>query len=161
MTKDRQALHPLHTLCFIWLALLVATQASAASYRLDDSGTVVAQAVIPMHWRKPVPGRTVDHTIDGQVSVALRLNLLQWMWRSVRIYMVLAPADQTPLNVSWRTQGRLLPGAMRSGDRTLVYEGMVREPFLLETIVLTLTSDGRTLERAQSTQFNFELEVTP
>jgi len=38
---------------------------------------------------------------------------------------------------------------------------MVREPFLQETILLNLTADGRALERAQSLQFNFEIEMTP
>jgi hypothetical protein len=38
---------------------------------------------------------------------------------------------------------------------------VVREPFLQESIVLDLTADGRSVERAQSLQFFFEIEVTP
>jgi hypothetical protein len=81
--------------------------------------------------------------------------------RQARIYMLLAPTENERLVATWRTQGRLLPGSMRGGDRVLVFEGVVREPFLQETILLNLTADGRVLERAQSLQFNFEIEMTP
>lgn len=143
------------------LLALLAVQANAATYRVDDTGTVVGQAVTPMRWRQPVPGRVADNTIEGQVSVALRLNLSQWVMRQARIYMLLAPTENERLVATWRTQGRLLPGSMRGGDRVLVFEGVVREPFLQETILLNLTADGRALERAQSLQFNFEIEMTP
>ena len=143
------------------LLALLAGQASAATYRVDDTGTVVGQPVTPMRWRQRVPGRVADNTVEGQVSVALRLNLSQWVMRQARIYMLLAPTENERLVATWRTQGRLLPGSMRGGDRVLVFEGMVREPFLQETILLNLTADGRALERAQSLQFNFEIEMTP
>jgi len=143
------------------LLALLAAQAGAATYRVDDTGTVVGQPVTPMRWRQPVPGRVADNTVEGQVSVALRLNLSQWVMRQARIYMLLAPTENERLVATWRTQGRLLPGSMRGGDRVLVFEGIVREPFLQETILLNLTADGRALERAQSLQFNFEIEMTP
>lgn len=147
-------------LAAVLLALLV-VQANAVTYRVDDTGTVVGQAVTPMRWRQLVPGRVADNTIEGQVSVALRLNLSQWVMRQARIYMLLAPTENERLVATWRTQGRLLPGSLRGGDRVLVFEGVVREPFLQETILLNLTADGRALERAQSLQFNFEIEMTP
>jgi len=143
------------------LLALLAAQAGAATYRVDDTGTVVGQPVTPMRWRQPVPGRVADNTVEGQVSVALRLNLSQWVMRQARIYMLLAPTENERLVATWRTQGRLLPGTVRGGGRTLVYEGVVRDPFLQESIVLDLMADGRTLERAQSLQFFFEIEVTP
>ncbi|RTQ32121.1 hypothetical protein EJP69_22875 [Variovorax gossypii] len=143
------------------LGALFATQADAATYRVDDTGTVVSQAVTQMRWRQPVPGRIADNTVEAQLSVALRLNLSQWVMRQARIYMLLAPTENERLVVTWRTQGRLLPGSMRGGDRVLVYEGVVRESFLQETILLNLTADGRALERAQSLNFNFEIEMTP
>ena len=133
----------------------------AATYRVDDTGTVVGQPATPMRWRQLVPGRAADNTVEGQVAVAARLNLSSWVNRQARIYMALAPTEGTQLNVSWRTQGRLLPGQMRGGSRAIVFEGVVREPFLEETLLLDLTADGRALERAQALQFYFEIEVTP
>ena len=133
----------------------------AAVSHVDDSGTVVGQPVTPMRWRQLAPGRAGDNTVEGMVNVALRLNLTPWLRRRVRLFMVFAPTDGEPIIATWRTQGRLLPGSMRGGDRALIYEGFVRDPFLEETILLHLTADGRRLDRTQALQFSFSIEVSP
>jgi hypothetical protein len=143
------------------LALAAVPTAGAATYRIDDTGTFVSQPVTPMRWRQLAPGRSGDHTMEGRMSVALRLNLSAWVNRPARIYLALAPTDGEQLMATWRTQGRLLPGTVRGGGRTLVFEGLVRESFLQESIVIDLTLDGRKLERAQTLQFFFEIEVSP
>jgi hypothetical protein len=143
------------------LALATAAPAAAATYRVDDTGTYLSQPTTPMRWRQLVPGRAGDHTVEGRVNVALRLNLSPWLNRQARLYMGLAPTEGEQMVATWRTQGRLLPGTVRGGGRTLVFEGVVRESFLQESIVLDLMADGRTVERAQSLQFFFEIEVTP
>lgn len=143
------------------LALAAVPGAGAATYRVDDTGTFVSQPVTPMRWRQLAPGRSGDHTMEGRMSVALRLNLSSWVNRPARIYLALAPTDGEQLMAAWRTQGRLLPGTVRGGGRTLVFEGVVRESFLQENIVIDLTVDGRKLERAQTLQFFFEIEVSP
>ncbi|MEJ1169019.1 hypothetical protein [Variovorax sp. CCNWLW235] len=143
------------------LALAAVPTADAATYRIDDTGTFVSQPVTPMRWRQLAPGRSGDHTMEGRMSVALRLNLSAWVNRPARIYLALAPTDGEQLMATWRTQGRLLPGTVRGGGRTLVFEGVVRESFLQESIVIDLTLDGRKLERAQTLQFFFEIEVSP
>ncbi|MDQ0570888.1 hypothetical protein QFZ42_002722 [Variovorax paradoxus] len=143
------------------LALAAVPPASAATYRVDDTGSFVSQPVTPMRWRQLAPGRSGDHTMEGRMSVALRLNLSAWVNRPARIYLALAPTDGEQLVATWRTQGRLLPGTVRGGGRTLVFEGVVRESFLQESIVIDLAVDGRKLERAQSLQFFFEIEVSP
>lgn len=143
------------------LALGAVLPAAAATYRIDDTGTFATQPVTPMRWRQLAPGRSGDHTMEGRMSVALRLNLSAWVNRPARIYLALAPTDGEQLMATWRTQGRLLPGTVRGGGRTLVFEGVVRESFLQESIVIDLTLDGRKLERAQTLQFFFEIEVSP
>jgi hypothetical protein len=143
------------------LLLALAAAAPAATYRVDDTGTYLNQPMTPMRWRQLAPGRAGDNTVEGRVSVALRLNLSPWLNRPARLYMALAPTQGEQMVATWRTQGRLLPGTVRGGGRTLVFEGVVREPFLQESIVLDLTADGRSVERAQSLQFFFEIEVTP
>lgn len=135
--------------------------ATASTFRVDDTGTVVSQPVTPMRWRQLVPGRAGDNTVEGNVTVTLRLNLSPWLNRQARIYMSLAPTEGDQLVATWRTQGRLLPGTVRGGGRTLVFEGVVRDAFLQENILLSLAADGRAVERAQSLQFNFEIEVSP
>jgi hypothetical protein len=145
-----------------WASVLPASAALAAStYRIDDTGTVSSPAVTPMRWRRLAPGRAADNTVEGQVAVAARLNLGAWVHRQARIYLALAPTEGDQVRVSWRTQGRLLSGQMRAGSRTVVFEGVVSEPFLQETLLFQLTADGRRLERAQALQFHFEIEVNP
>jgi hypothetical protein len=143
------------------LALAAWPSAGAATFRVDDTGTYLSQPVTPMRWRQLAPGRAADHTVEARVGVALRLNLSPWLNRPARIYMSLAPTEGEQLVATWRTQGRLLPGTVRGGSRTLVFEGVVRDAFLQESIVLDLTADGRKVERAQSLQFFFEIEVSP
>ena len=143
------------------IALAIAAPAAAATYRVDDTGTYLSQPTTPMRWRQLAPGRAGDNTVEGRVTVALRLDLSPWLNRPARLYMGLAPTEGEQMVATWRTQGRLLPGTVRGGGRTLVFEGVVREPFLQESIVLELMADGRAVERAQSLQFFFEIEVTP
>jgi hypothetical protein len=140
-------------------ALFGAAGAGAATTRVDDSGTVVSQGVVPMRWKQLVPGRGADHSVEAGVRVALRLNLARWLNQPVRLYMALAPAAGEPVFASWRTQGRLLPGALRSGGRTLVFDGVANAATLEETLDLTLRTDGRALVAPQSLQFYFEVDT--
>ena len=133
--------------------------ASAATARVDDSGTTVSQAVVPMRWKQVVPGRGADHSVEAGVRVAARLNLAPWLNRPVRLYMGLAQSTGEPVYASWRTQGRLLAGTVRSGARVLVFEGVSRAALLEETMDLTLTTDGRALVSPQALQFYFEVDT--
>ena len=143
------------------LLLYAATPAahSKSTVRVDDSGTIVSQPVVAMRWRKPVPSRAHDHTMDAELRVALRLNMQPFMNQTVSLYMGLAPVTGDPVSASWRTQGRLLPGTVRSGARTLVYHGTVTAARLEETIDLALTADGRNLATQQTLQFFFEADL--
>ncbi len=134
-------------------------KASAATARVDDTGTIVSQAVVPMRWKQVVPGRGADHSVEASVRVAARLNMAPWLNRPVRLYMGLAPSTGEPVYASWRTQGRLLAGAVRSGARVLVFEGVAKAALLEETMDLTLSTDGRALVSPQALQFYFEVDT--
>ena len=140
-------------------AFACAGQVQSATFRIDDSGTVVSQSVLPMRWKQLVPGRGADHSVEAGVRVALRLNLTLWVNQPVRLYMALAPATNDTVYARWSTQGRLLPGAMRSGTRTLIFNDVVRSATLEETIDLVLKTDGRTLVAPQALQFYFEIDT--
>ena len=144
---------------FLSIGQFWAADACAATSRVDDSGTIVSQAVVPMRWRQLVPGRGADHTVEASLRVAVRLNLARWLNQPVRVYMALAPLPGEPVQASWRTQGRLLPGTLRSGARTLIYDGVARSASLEETLELTLSTDGRALVSQQSLQFYFEVDT--
>jgi hypothetical protein len=145
-----------------WAAALLVVSppgVGAVALRVDDGGTIVSQAVVPMRWKQLVPGRGADHSVEASLRVALRLNVARWVGQPVRLYMALAPVSGDPVQASWRTQGRLLPGTVRSGSRALVFEGVPSAPLLEETVELGLQTDGRTLTSTQSLQFYFEVDT--
>ena len=156
----------LHRLALAWsmamtTLLLAATPSihAASTVRVDDSGTVVNQPVVAMRWRKPVPSRAQDHNVDAEIRVALRLNLAPFLNQTVRLFMGLAPVNGDPVTATWRTQGRLLPGTVRSGGRTLIFNGVVTGARLEETIDIALNTDGRNLATTQTLQFYFEADL--
>ena len=140
------------------LALGLVVGVQAATVRVDDSGTVVSQGVVPMRWKQLVPGRGADHAVEASVRVALRLNLAKWINQPIRLYMGLAPSAGEPVYASWRTQGRLMPGALRSGTRSIIFNGIATAAALEETIELVLKTDGRALVSPQALQFYFEID---
>jgi hypothetical protein len=131
----------------------------SATFSVDDSGTVLSQSVLPMRWKQLVPGRGADHSVEADVRIALRLNLTRWLNQPVRLYMALAPATSDTVYARWSTHGRLLPGDIRSGTRTLIFNDVVRSGMLEETIDLALKTDGRTLVAPQALQFYFEVDT--
>ena len=144
-----------------FLCVTCVASASSATFRVDDSRTVTGQAVTQMRWRTFVPGRAADSTVQAQLPVALSLNLQQWVGRPGRIYMALAPAPGPVILAQWQTQGRLLGGSVRSGGRSLVYEGIITQPLLKENMSITLSTDGQALTSLQTLQFYFEIDVAP
>lgn len=145
---------------FAVLALGACFAGSAATFRVDDRGTTVSTPLAPMRWRALVPGRGADNTAEGLVQVNLRLDLKQWLNKPVRLYMALAPAPLAPVvRATWRTQGKLLAGTVLSGQRAIVFEGLIADGTLLETLQLQLAADGRELTAPQSLQFSFEIEL--
>ncbi|HEX4781791.1 MAG TPA: hypothetical protein VH301_13600, partial [Usitatibacter sp.] len=76
-----------------------------------------------------------------------------------KIYMALPEQPIGTVTADWTTQGRLLPGELISGRRTLVYSGPIRTPLLEDTIALRISADGRRLVSPQRLQFYFEIDV--
>ena len=154
--------HPLMRLHAMLAALVLsglACTADAATYRVDDSATLPGEAVTRMRWRTPGPSRQAGDIVDGAAVVALRLNTAPFVNRSGRIYMVLPAQPVGTITVDWTTLGRMLPGALVSGNRTLVYAGPIRGAMLEDTFTLFVHADGKRLVSAQRLQFHFEIDV--
>ena len=143
------------------LASLAWTPAQAATFRINETGTVVSEPVVNMRWRHFAPGRGADNTVEARLRVDLRLDLAAWLNKPARIYMVLAPVNSDRILARWTTQGRLLPGSLYSGDRALVFEGPAGPATLNESLLLTLETDGQRLTSLQMLNFYFEIEVAP
>jgi hypothetical protein len=138
---------------------LAAALAEAATFRVDDSLTLPNETTTPMKWRSLAPSRIAGHAIEGSSVLTIRLNVAPWLNRTGKIYMGLPEQPIGQVDAEWSTQGKLLPGQLASGNRTLVYAGVIRANLIEDTIVLRLQADGRRLAAPQRLQFYFEIDV--
>jgi hypothetical protein len=145
------------------LALLVAAglaaSAHAATFRVDDSLSLPNETMTTMKWRSLSPNRVAGNAVEGTNIITVRLNLAPWLNRAGKIYMALPEQTIGTVTADWTTQGKLLPGTLQSGNRTLVFSGPVRTSLLEDTIVLRVTADGQRLVAPQRLQFYFEIDL--
>jgi hypothetical protein len=137
----------------------VASGAAAATFRVDDSLSLPSETTTAMKWRSLAPSRAVGHAVEGASVLTVRLNLAPWLNKTGKVYMALPEQPIGQVTADWTTQGKLLPGQLVSGNRTLVYAGPIRAGLLEDTIVLKLQADGRRLVAPQRLQFYFEIDV--
>lgn len=133
--------------------------AAAVTTAIDDSGTVVLSPSVPMRWQTLSPRRTTSELMTGSTTVQVRLNVMPWLRRSGRIYLVLPAQQPGAIHASWSTQGRLLPGAVSSGGRTLVYAGPISVPFVVDVLQLAISVDGRQMHQGYDLNFRFEMDA--
>lgn len=146
-------------LVFALAAGLIAPPVRAATYRVDDSGSLPRESSAVLDWRNAVPSRSGSDALEGITSLALRLDVAAWMNHVGRLYLVL-PEQPAPITrLQWRTQGRLLPGQALPGQRVLVYHGPIQTPWLEERIDLIIEASGSRLSGMQSLNFHFEIDV--
>jgi hypothetical protein len=136
-----------------------ALPAAAATYRVDDSSSFPRESTALLRWRQTAPARDADDTLEGTVGVAVRLNLTPWLNQTGRVFLVFPEQGTPQVRVSWRTQGRLLPGEIAPGQRVLVYEGPITLPYLDETLALTIQASGGQLPEMRSLAFHFEIDT--
>lgn len=140
-------------------ALMFPACALAATFRVDDSLTLPNETTTAMRWRSLAPNRAIGNAVEGSSVLTIRLNLAPWLHRSGRIFLVLPEQPIGQVIAEWSTQGKLLPGQLVSGNRTLVYAGPIRASVLEDTIALRLQADGQRLVAPQRLQFHFEIDV--
>lgn len=145
----------------ILLLTLLLWGASGATHaqqaiRVDDSSSQVLTGLVRMKWEHPTPGN--GDMLVGQVTVLVRLDTSPFKGRSGRIYHALG-RQATPVEASWTARGPLLPGAVKGGERTLVYAGPITTDMIEDTFVLTLRADANLLSRPEQLEFHFEFEA--
>ena len=141
------------------LPLFASLASGAATFRVDDSASLPNEANTPMQWKSLAPNRAVGNAIEGTMVVQVRLNTAPWINKTGKIYMALPEQPIGTVTADWSTQGRLLPGSLVSGRRTLVYSGPIRTSLLEDTIALRISADGRRVVSPQRLQFYFEIDV--
>ena len=144
--------------------LLAASHASivgAATYPVDDRASTPYTSIGKMQWDAVAAkrGATSASTLTGRIVVQARLDVRPWKRRMGRVYIKLQNTPLGPLSTSWTTHGRLLPGSVRPGERTLVYSGPIDTDALEDELLLTIQADGRRLVRTEQLDFSFEIDV--
>lgn len=140
-------------------ALALIQPAFPATFRVDDSSSLPSEPNTTMRWRFLSPSRAADNLVEGTTLVTVRLNVAPWRNKTGKIYMVLPEQPIGRVTAEWATQGRLLPGQLISGNRTLVFTGPIRSSLIEDTIALKLQTDGRRLTAPQRLEFHFEIDV--
>jgi hypothetical protein len=148
--------------CMWFAAALVFASgvAAAVTTAIDDSGTVVFSPSVPMRWQTLSPRQTNGALMTGSTTVRVRLNVTPWLQRSGRIFLVLPAQQPGSIHASWSSQGRLLPGEVTSGGRTLVYSGPISTPFVEDVLQLAISVDGRQMRQGYDLNFRFEMDAT-
>lgn len=144
----------------VWvLGLLLGSAALANPHRLDDSASHTVPPHVQMQWR-PLSARGGAETgMEAWLRVNLRIDTSAWVGRSARIYMVLPRDESATLEAVWTTQGRLLPGRLVSGERTLVHVGAISSTTLEDQLLVRLRSGADWQGSSRRLNFHFELDA--
>ncbi len=130
----------------------------AATHAIDDTGSATLTPNVALHWRMLSPRTRASQLMDGISDVRVRLNLMPWIGHTGRIFLVLPAQPPASLTATWTTQGRLLPGMVVSGNRTLVYSGRISSALLEDVLHMVLTVSGGEMSRDYTLNFRFELD---
>jgi len=147
------------TLLAVLAALAHASSCLAETYRLEDPAS---QAFPPNAQWEWAPGslRRGINTVHMNIRVEVRIDTRAWAGRQGRVYMVLPVEAGGPVTAEWTSQGRLLGGRLVSGERALVYSGVIPGPLLEDTLRVHLATDARQMTtETQRLAFHFELDT--
>lgn len=139
--------------------LLLAGLAHANPHRLDDSGSHTVPPQAQMQWRPLSARGGNDPGMEAWLRVNLRIATADWAGRSGRLYMVLPRDESSTVEAVWTTQGRLLPGRLVSGERALVYAGVLPGPQLEEQLAVRLRTGSDWQGSNRRLNFHFEFDA--
>ena len=132
----------------------------AQAARVDDSASQVLGHTLKLRWDDPVPRNDSVRTMSGTITVHVRLDVRPWAGQQVRIYKKLGTSPGARVLVRWTSQGRLMPGQLRQGERSLVYAGPITSGELQDVLQLSVIADGSRLQEGREIlDFDFELET--
>lgn len=143
------------------LLLAIAAPAFAETHRVDDSASVVLTSTVKLKSLSPLARGPQANLIYGELSVIVRLDVSPWKGRQGRIYMTLPEHANGPISAAWTTRGRLMPGILRAGERTLVYAGPIQDNRIEDTLRIRIEADARKLPDNEQLNFSFEIDTTP
>jgi hypothetical protein len=141
------------------LSIIWAPQAHAKTIQIDDTGSQALEPSVSLRWKSVTPSRSgTDNLMLGNSTIRVRLDVMPWLHRSLRIYLNLPAQQPGPIAIWWLTQGRFIPGQLRSGNRVLLYAGPITTPFLEDTLNVQYSVDGSLVRRPFPVTFHFETD---
>ena len=152
-------------------ALIVACLASfatAAATRLDDSASPRARVDVSPRWLHTGEGLTDPARLNAMVAevrnLEVRLNTSAFVGKRGRIYLTVPAFTvglQSPsgLRVEWRTRGTLMAGSALPGTRSVVYDGPITKALLADFMDFSLFLDARYVQAGLRFEPVFEIET--
>lgn len=146
-------------ICAATLGVLLFGSALANPHRLDDSMSHTVPPNVQMQWLPVARGQTYAGGMEAWVTVNIRIDTRDWVGRSGRVYMVLPRDEASTIEAVWTTQGRLQPGRLISGERTLVFAGTLRSTTLEDQFQVRLRSQADWQSQTRRLNFHFEFDA--
>ncbi len=144
----------------VGLAAATTVMAAHAAQRLDDQGTHTMPPNVQMQWRSVgAAGPASARQMEAQLTIALRLDTRAFAGRLARIYMVMPQDSGSSLQAQWVSRGRVLPGRIAPGERTLIFQGVVPHQTLEDQLVMQLLTDGAWMSDSRRLDLFFELDT--
>ncbi|MBT9463764.1 hypothetical protein [Hydrogenophaga sp.] len=147
-----------HLVTMVVCTFMTAT-AWANPHRLDDSLSHTVPPNVQMQWLPLTPGQSFAGGMEAWLRVNIRLDTRDWAGRRGRIYMVLSRDQSSNVEAVWTTQGRLQPGRLVSGERSLVFAGTIPGATLDDQMQVRLRSNADWQSNSRRLNFHFELDV--
>jgi hypothetical protein len=166
---------------FTWglavLLALAATPAPAQRARLDDSLSLVESHPVELGWSQGQINTALQALaagadgglppMSGRIpGVQVRLKTRDFVGRAARIFLTLPvsmsgvenPAD---LELRWEASGAFLPGSLRPGQSTLVFEGVIEQDVTSVIFDFLLLLENPGLSDTFTVEPFYEIEVLP
>lgn len=141
------------------LGVPAALPAYANPHRLDDSLSHTVPPNVQMQWLPVARSQSKTAAMEAWVTVNVRIDTRDWVGRSGRVYMVLSRDEVSPIEAVWTTQGRLQAGRLVSGERALVYAGVLRGATLEDQMQVRLRSQADWQSATRRLNFHFEFDA--
>lgn len=141
------------------VAAMATTATRAETHRLDDSLTHTVPPHVQMQWRPLQAAADGSGAVEAWVRVNVRLDTRAFVHRSGRVYLALERDQSSPVEAVWTSQGRLQPGRVVSGERTLVFAGVIPGATLDEQLNMRLRAQTDWQSDQRRLNFHFEFDA--
>lgn len=141
------------------VAAMATTATRAETHRLDDALTHTVPPHVQMQWRPSQAAADGSGAVEAWVRVNVRLDTRAFVQRSGRVYLALERDQSSPVEAVWTSQGRLQPGRVVSGERTLVFAGVIPGATLDDQLNMRLRAQTDWQSDQRRLNFHFEFDA--